>query len=300
MIRLATLVAVSASIGYRSVEARPGQTPAAGTDRKPDEEAIRKAREGFTAAFEKGDAAAAAAFLTGGAELIPDDVPPIRGRDAIQKAFTEHFAKTPRVTMAATSDSLRFTSRDTAVEEGRIVVTPAGGGSPTTNEFTIHFVREDGRWLLSTIRERNIDTAELNDLEWLIGSWTAKRADAEINSTYEWFGNRNFIRATFTIREKDKTFSGMQMIGLNPTTGELKSWTFEHDGGVGEGTIVSDGRRWVFETTASLADGTILEVANVLVPIDRDSFTWLPLNLTVAGEQLGNLPPMKVTRVKTK
>ncbi|MEZ6078209.1 MAG: hypothetical protein R3C56_21795 [Pirellulaceae bacterium] len=41
----------------------------------------------------------------------------------------------------------------------------------------------------------------------------SKQVDAEIQTTYEWFGNKSFI--AHTIREKDKSFTGMQMIGTD-------------------------------------------------------------------------------------
>ncbi len=90
------------------------------------------------------------------------------------------------------------------------------------------------------------------------------------------------------------------MIGTDPNTGELRTWTFEFDGGFGEGTCTRDGKKWVFETATALSDGSVLEAMNILVQIDQDTFTWQPVNLTVDGEQFGNLPPVKVTRVKTK
>src|SRR5262249_21687229 len=236
---------------------------------------------------------------TTGAELIPDTGEPIRGRGAIQKAFTEHFAKNPRVKVTLEVESIRFTSRDTAIEEGNIKVTPAKG-EESNNRYSVLLVREDGKWLLGFIKEWPDEDADLKDLDWLIGTWTAKRQDAEVRTTYEWFGNKSFIKAQFTVRAKDKTITAMQMIGIEPTTGDLRTWTFENDGGFGEGKCTRDGKKWVFETTTVLADGSVLEAQNILIQVDKNTMTWQPTNLTVDGEQFGNLPPVKVTRVAGK
>ena len=282
---------------------RAGQPPAEKpaepkvADRQADREAIRAMMKEFVAAFQKGDAAAAAAFMTAEAELIPDEGDGIKGRDAIQKAYAAHFAKGVKPKVSVEIESLRFTSRDTAIEDGQMTVTREGE-SPETHRYHILYVREDGKWLLSLIKEWPPESTDLDDLDWLIGSWTAKRADAEINTTYEWFGNKAFIKANVTVREKDKSFTAMQLIGLDPNTGDLRTWTFEHDGGFGEGTCSRDGRRWVFENVATLTDGSVVEAMNILVPVDHDTITWQPINLTINGEQFGNLPPMKVTRVK--
>lgn len=268
-------------------------------DRAADRAAVLKARRAFGEAFQKGDARGAASVLTSGAELIRDDAPPIRGRDTIEKALAEHFARNPRVKIAVEEEAVRFTSRDSAVEEGLMKVTPESG-EPSSNRYSLLYVREDGKWLLAIIREWPDEQESLSDLDWLIGKWRAQRKDAEIDTVYEWFGNKAFIRATFTIREQDKTFRGMQLIGVDPQTGDLRTWTFENDGGVGEGNCTRDGRRWVFESTTTLADGSVLTAQNILVKINADSFTWQPVNLTVNDETIKDLPPVKVTRVKDK
>src|SRR5262245_40741585 len=86
------------AVGFMSAKDKPAEKNGdANPERQADKDAIQQTMKGFTAAFEKGDAAAAAGFLTSGAELIPESAEPIRGRDAIEKALKEHFAKNPRV-----------------------------------------------------------------------------------------------------------------------------------------------------------------------------------------------------------
>ncbi len=279
---------------------QPGTTPAAGAeDRAADRAAIRAAMKDFLAAFERGDAAAAAARMTSGAELMAPDGTTYRGRSTIEKAYTSLFAKHPKHKVVLEPESLRFTSRDTALGEGQMTVT-RGKEEPGVYRYVALFVREDGKWLIAVLRNDESEQASLEDLGWLIGTWDAKRADAEVRTTYEWMGNKAFLRAQFTIREKGVAVSGMQMIGIDPDTGELRTWTFETDGGYGEGTCTRDGKKWVFATSATTADGRAVTASNILIPIDRDTFTWQPVNLTIDGESVGNLPPVKVTRVKGK
>lgn len=293
-----TVVAALCGLGVLGfVAGREFQSPA-----RPavDEPAVRKTLADFTAAFEKGDVAAAAGFLTSGAELVPDGGPAVRGREAVQKAFAQHFGKAAKVKIDLAAEATHFPSRDTAVEEGRLTVTPAAGGKTTTLRYSVMLVREDGKWLIASIREWVGGASPLADLDWLIGTWVAKRADAEVQTTYDWFGDKTFIRAQFTVREKNRTYTGLQLIGFHPAAGEWRTWTFEHDGGIGEGAVYADGHRWVFEGVTFLSNGSVVETSNVLIPVDRDTITWLPVNLTVDGEQVGGLPPVKVTRVKAK
>ncbi|HLW64660.1 MAG TPA: SgcJ/EcaC family oxidoreductase [Gemmataceae bacterium] len=296
-----TAVAAGFMLAQDKPKSRVPNPPADNTtERKDDLAGIEKAMKAFTEAFEKGDADAAAAMLTSGAELIPDSGNAIRGRDAIRKALAEFFPKNPRVKVTLDVESTRFTSKDTAIQEGQIKVVPKEGET-TYNRYSILLVREDGKWLLGYIKEHPDETADLRELEWLIGSWTANRADADVRTTYEWFGtDKAFIKAQFTVRTKEKTITGMQMIGEDPVTGELRTWIFENDGGFGEGTITKDGKKWVFESATQLTDGSVLQATNILVQVNKDTFTWQPSNLTVDGEQYGDLPPVKVMRVKPK
>jgi uncharacterized protein (TIGR02246 family) len=185
--------------------------PAAAPDDRPaDRAAIREAKKEFVTAFEKGDAAAAATRMTAGAEMMAADGTTVHGRDAIQKAYADHFAKYPKHTVKVEPESLRFLSRDTALEEGRMTVTREKE-EPGDYRYVILYVREDGQWKIAVLRNDESDQETLQDLGWLIGTAT-----------------------------------------------------------------------------------------NILTPIDRDTFIWQPVNLTIDDEPAGNLPPVKVTRVKTK
>ncbi len=292
----ALFVACLAVVWNSSAQAQePATTNVA--KRPADEATVQKSIQDFSRSFEAGDAVTAGRFLTSGAELVTEDGMIVRGRADIQDAFATHFAEHSRVKIENISLDIRFPSRDTAICDGVVRVTPADSSS-MIDRFEIRLAREDGNWLISMIHQWPHERAALLDLEWMIGTWSSKQADAEVQTTYEWFGNKSYIRAHFTVRENDKSYTGMQMIGLDPGTGRLRTWIFEAEGGFGEGVAIQDGREWVFESATLLSTNDELQVTNVLVRIDGDTFTWQPLDLTLNGEQFGNLPPVKVTRVK--
>ena len=58
------------------------------------------------------------------------------------------------------------------------------------------------------IQEWPHEQAALLDLEWLIGTWQSKQDDGQINTTYEWFGDKAFIRANFTIENRTSPTPG--------------------------------------------------------------------------------------------
>jgi uncharacterized protein (TIGR02246 family) len=283
-----------------AAEQQKPKSPPDGEDaRKADRAEIQAQTERFLRAFESGDAERVASFWTADGELIGDDGSVYRGRAAIEKAYRELFGTKAKRQADIQRESLRFPSQDTAIEEGRFKVR-VDKGEPTTSRFSILHVREGGKWLMAVVREWPAESVSLRDLEWLIGSWVARRDDGEVQTTYEWMWNQSFIRVQFTIRQKDRTLTGFQMIGLDAVSGILHSWTFESEGGFGEATWSRDGKKWVLDSAGRLADGSILAATIILTPLDPDSFTWQAVKRSVDGEEEEDLPPVKVTRVKPK
>jgi uncharacterized protein (TIGR02246 family) len=253
----------------------------------------------FLKAFESGEAERVASFWTADGELIDYDGRAYRGRAAVAKAYLELFETKEERHAEIERESLRFLSKETAIEEGYFKVRVARG-EPTSNRYSVLHVREDGKWLMAVVREWPAETVSLHDLEWLIGSWVAKRDDAEVHTTYEWMWNKSFIRVQFTLRQRDRELTGFQMIGKDATSEELRSWTFECEGGFGEATWSREGKKWVLDSAGRLSDGSTLTATNLLTPLDQDSFTWQTVRRSIDGEEVADLPPIKVTRVKQK
>jgi uncharacterized protein (TIGR02246 family) len=268
-------------------------------NRKVDRAGIQAQREAFLKAFEKGDAQQVASFWTADGELIGDDGNVYRGRAAIAQAYRELFSPKEKRRAEIQSESLRFPSKDTAIEEGRFKVR-VGKVNPTASRYSVLHVREDGKWLMAVVREWPAETVSLHDLEWLIGTWVAKGDDTEVHTSYEWMWDKSFIRVQFTIRQKDRTLRGLQMISKDEASGELRSWTFESEGGFGEATWNRDGKMWVLDAAGRLSDGRTLTATNILIPLDQDSFTWQSVKRSIGGAEVEDLPPVKVTRVKQK
>jgi uncharacterized protein (TIGR02246 family) len=273
--------------------------PANADNREADRAEIQAQAERFLKAFEGGDAGRVAAFWTAEGELIGDDGTAYRGRAAIEKAYRELFGTKGKRHAEIDRESLRFPSQDTAIEEGHFKVR-VDKGEPTQSRYSILYAREGGKWLMAVVREWPAEPVSVRDLEWLIGTWAAKRDDAEVQTTYEWMWNKSYIRVEFTIRQKDRTLRGFQMIGVDPASKELRTWTFESEGGFGEATWTRDGKKWVLDSAGRLGDGSTMAATILLTPLDPDSFTWQAIKRSIDGEEVNDLPPVKVTRVKQK
>jgi hypothetical protein len=151
---------------------------------------------------------------------------------------------------------------------------------------------------VATLHEWSADGNSLREISWLIGTWTAKVGESEVRTTYEWDESKHFILVRFAIKDKERTLSGTQRIGYDPRSGQLRSWLFEDGGGFGEAIWARDGNRWVQTAMGVQADGSEMTATNILTPLGKDAFTWQSVDRKLDGEEVPNIAPVKVTRVK--
>src|SRR5260370_41043413 len=103
-IRLLTFLVPLAAVAVLTV--RPGY---AGQEKGgPEQAALQKNAEAFVEAFHKGDAKALAAFWTENGDYTDQRGHKIKGREAIEKLFTELFAENKGLKLRINIDSVRF------------------------------------------------------------------------------------------------------------------------------------------------------------------------------------------------
>jgi len=277
------------------------QGTAASDARAKDRGAIAGVMQGLAKSFEGRDAKGLVAHWTTEGEYSNDRGVEVQGREALEKAFAALFEKTPEVTAKLKSTEVRFLSADTAIDEGTIVIQRGAAEATTNADYTALLVREGGNWLVAQLSDEANDDVSIEDLAWLIGDWKTKGdEEVDISTTYSWDDNKKFIHVKFTRAEKELKISGTQIIGVNPATGQLHTWTFETDGGVGEANWNRDGNHWTLDAGGMLADGTTIVETNVIRRVGNDLFTWQSIGRALDGEPLPDLSPVQVSRVKAK
>ena len=145
-----------------------------------------------------------------------------RGPRRVRDQLAASFADSPGSTIAIEIDALRFLGPDTALEEGRTTITPAGGGTPEITRFTAIYVKHDGQWLQSAVRDELVHDLtphdRLKELEWLVGDWINESQDAVVLTTCKWADDGNFLVREFTMKTQGQpVLSGTQRIGWDPT-----------------------------------------------------------------------------------
>lgn len=277
-----------------------GNPPAvvAADPRTADREAIQAALQSFRKAFEARDAKALAAHWTAEGEYRNDAGVTVQGQAALADAFDRFFAQTPEVKTELQPRGLRFLGTDAAVAEGSVKVRRGPSAAATRADFNALLVREQGHWRLAQLSETSDPGPSMEDLAWLVGEWQSVAGEAaEIHTTYAWSPSKKFIHGQFRVKEKDRELAGSQVIGIDPATGALHSWTFEADGGVGEADWTPDGDHWVLDAVGTLVDGATLAETNILRRVNDSTFTWQSIDRSLDDEAIPDLAPVKVTRV---
>jgi uncharacterized protein (TIGR02246 family) len=273
-------------------------------DQKDDEAAIRKSAESYATAFNNRDAKGIAAHWMPEAVYVdPDSGKNFVGRVAIEKRFTEVFKDIKNVKLAVDVQSIRFISTNVAVEQG-IATTVGLDKEPTKTNYTAIHIRHEGKWLLDRVTDDEVVTTishydKLKELEWMIGSWVDDDDDeaTTIETTCKWAKNQNFIVRTFSISIRDRlTTSGLQIIGWDPSSKQIRSWVFDSDGGHGEGVWTKKGKSWYIQTRDTLTNGQKATGVNILTPMDKNRFTWESVDRQAGGQLLPNISAMPVIR----
>jgi len=265
--------------------------------RDADREAILQSAREFTAAFEKGDAKAVAALWTERGEYESDDGTILRGRTAIEEAFAAHFKGRPSGKMEIQVESIRYPSRDTAIEEG-LTCTTANGGLPDSARYRAVHVREDGKWQIALCREWSAAENRLADLDWLIGTWRSQAKDHEMVISFAREKSGPFIVGEFTATSGGKSVSlGNMKIGLDPASGRFMSWHFDQDGGYGHGVWLRERNHWVVDSHGVQGDGAETASVNVLSRFGSGELGWRSIDRTVAGKPQPEAPPIRLKRV---
>jgi uncharacterized protein (TIGR02246 family) len=308
---IAAVAAAAAAVAVGSVyRSRAGQESAAPpkeaagqkeTKKGTPEAVARKRAAEYVRAFNKQDAKAAAAFWAEDGEYISPEGDTVRGRKALEKSYAAFFKANPKAKLEIEVKSVRLFGRHTALEEGTLRLKLPGESAPTETHYSAVHERDNDKWLTASVREwvpDPVETVSVKDLAWLVGDWEGKAEGIEVHTRYSWDEDKTFLHCRYTVKKDGKTLaSGRQVIGKDPVNG-LRAWLFDRSGSIGESDWSKDGNRWVIEAVGTLPDGTAVTATNVLIPLGKDAFTWQSVDRTVAGVEVPDTAPIKVTRVK--
>jgi len=260
--------------------------------------AIRQSAEAFAEAFNRGDAKAVAAFWTENGELVDEAGKTHQGRAAIEAEYAEFFKAHPGAKIRISPGSIRMIDDSTALESGT-----ASLESPLTGaaSYTAVHTKQNGQWLMATVRESSAAAESLPDLDWLVGTWTGEEHGAKSEITYSWLPDKKYLKREFTVTAPDgKATSGLQIIGVNPRTGQIVSWGFISDGGHTIGAWRPSPGGWTIEAAGMLPDGVATYAVNTLTKLDDNGYSWRSERRSVGGQSRPDTDEVILKRAETK
>ncbi len=140
--------------------------------------------------------------------------------------------------------------------------------------------------------------ARLQPLEWLLGEWTGLTDNAVVLVSAHWCDGGAFIEREIVVRPTGQPeVGGTQRIGWDPVKQRFKCWTFDSQGGSGEGYWRRDGDRWIVDSDEVLGDGGTSSTTSVFTPQGADRFVWEVERASVEGE---SLPKQQIEFVRAK
>jgi uncharacterized protein (TIGR02246 family) len=282
--------------------------------RQRDEEQIRAAAQAYLDALGRGDGKACAALWTPDGDIVDDLGAVLPGRDTAATAVPTP-AGAPRPEVRISDTKVRFLTADVAIEDGTIEVGPAGAA--LTGRFSATWVRHDGSWKLTALREARAaepsGPAALEQLSWMVGDWEIERkapaADAPLapdaaerptlRLSVKWNDTKTFLERDLFMGPpagaSGPSMTISQRIGWEPLSRSLRSWAFGSDGSHAEGTWHRDGGSWIAHVTTVRPDGSQLGSINIYTFDGKDRCVWRSIPTHVGAD---HTQPMSATLVR--
>ncbi len=252
---------------------------------------IRDMLTGYLRAFNRHDAAAAAAHWAPTAENMNLDSGEVTaGREAVQAVFTALFTTEPATTIDIDVASIRPVRNDVAVIDGVSRVAYADG-EVIGSRFSAVAVRHEGRWLFESVREAASEKVAgtpqpLDELAWLVGCWENVGQGVIAGARCDWAPGGGFLVRCHSVqpidahaerpRAGDAAIPGLlpagaspsreltEIIGWDPEQQAFRSWIFSADGRFAEATWRRDSETWTIDVEGRGVDAGRIATCTML------------------------------------
>ena len=268
-----------------------------------DEKGVREAFAAYLRAFHARDAGAVAGLFAEDAALIDAEGNATRGRAAIQQQYAESFETSAGLKAEATLKSIRFLTADVAQVEGTAKITTSEGLASSIR-FSALGVKKEGKWQIAELRDypgppEDVPPAERTaELDWLIGDWVDESAGAKVSSSIRLGDGKAFLVRTYRADIGGRpAHSGVMIIGWDPRTSQIKSWSFDSEGGIGEGYWTRAGDdQWIVKAQGSLRDGSATSATQTITRVNKDAMKFTSTDRVIGGQFAPDIDEMVLVR----
>ena len=230
---------------------------------------IRLMMQRYLQAFNRHDTAALASHWSASGESIDlDSGEKTTGRDAVAGVFATLFEQDAAAAIDINIESIQPIRNDVAVVDGVSLLT-FDDATTAGSRFSAIVVREKGTWVLSSVRETAVSppqatrspVGQLEQLEWLVGSWEDVSEDLVASTRCSWNTGRSFLTRSHVSAPEAAAATGgdgipallpadgsareiSEIIGWDPERQQIRSWVFTSDGRFAEGLWSRAGDSW--------------------------------------------------------
>lgn len=263
-----------------------------------DDKAIRLAADAYSEAVTKGDLKGILEQWTPHGEYRNNFGVTLEGKAAIEATYKKWLMDHPKAKLSVGVDRIRLISKDAAWVEGTIQLAMADGGKSRSRFRTLR-VREDGMWRIAESTETIQTGPQLEDLDWLKGTWKGNAGDEEATFVVEPALAGAFLKVNFTRKSKGIVLQqGFQMVGADPKGQGLVASVFESSGSMGTGTWDHDGHHFEVAMWGVDRAGLDASAIQVITPLTANTMTWQAIERFVGGVKLSDTIPLKLTKSK--
>jgi uncharacterized protein (TIGR02246 family) len=249
------------------------------------EDGVRQAIAAYGKALAEGDFQAMAKFWTADGNYTDPAGRRVKAREALEKGAP----KGSNPPLALETQSLRMITPEVALEDGVCELTPAGEKPLFRGHYSALWVKQQGSWLLSSLRESLAPppshVEQLGSLDWLVGDWEADDDGATVTVTCKWSDNKMYLLREIVVERDERVIHSVtQRIAWDPLTRRLKGWTFDADGSLGESLWTKHRDHWVVQTSGVSRNGQTTSARNTYSDITADGFVLRSFDAQVGSE----------------
>jgi uncharacterized protein (TIGR02246 family) len=252
------------------------------------EEAILRESNAIAEAFHAADPVAMSKLFSDSGEIVDEAGDVHVGREAIADLFRGFFTRHPSSTLEMIVTDVRPVGDTLAVEEGQRRIETSDGEAAEVRYVAVR-TKQGDRWLVASYREFPDDPLPtpgemLQSASWLVGDWVDEGPEGRTSITFRWSDDGNFLLGDFVMSAAGAGESrSSQRIGWDPLTGQVRSWTFDSDGGFTEGRWHETDEGWIVKSDATLPDGTTGWATLRITVKDADHFVVRGTDRIVGG-----------------
>lgn len=280
-----------------------GLSLASATAEEESTAALADVAERFVAAYNEKNLEAILSLYTPEAEMIDEiDGLAAAGPEQIREIFESSFGKFPDRRIALEVISVRQVAENVVIEEG---ITRFSGEVPNEEGEAVAYSavlvkHPEKGWLIASSREIATDAPVADPLEGLYpleGDWILQGDQMKMELSLGLSASGRFlVGSAFTSTPDAGEMETEIRIGLDPSTGQIRWWTFDDAGGFGGGAWQPSENGWTVRSNGVTADGESNTAIQRLTFEGDDTIVWDSTDRYLDGSPLPDLQLRLVRR----